>query len=383
MSEMSPRERVRLALDHQEPDRVPLALGGGPYGVVDDLYFKLIEYLDIGNPVAPFRRGHTISYLDDRLLKRLSIDTRYVWPATSPSSPTSPTEAPNIFLDGFGQPWQRSLPYYYPMKGILSEASSDHIDELVKWPDPTKPFWTAGVADRARMLRENSDYYVIARMVTSHGPFTTACGLRGTEQYMVDMALNHEFAHRLMDRVTDAIEGLLLGYLMACGKYIDMIELPGDDYASNVNLIVSPRMFKEYIKPALKRLVNVVKEYDSNIKVMLHSDGLVEDLLPEFIDLGVDAIHPLEPVEALDQVKIKDKYGKDLSFVGGIDISHVMPGSLKGVVKEVKLRIEQLAPGGGYILAPSNHLQADVPPENVVKLYKAATEFGSYPIRFG
>jgi len=380
MSEMTPRDRVRRALNHHEPDRVPLALGGGPYGVVDDLYFRLLEYLNLGDPVPPFRHGHTISYLDDRLLKRLGVDTRYVWPAVSPSSPVSPTETPGIFLDGYGQPWKRSLPYYYPMTGILSEASSDQIDDIVNWPDPSNPIWTTGVRERARSLHENSDYYIIARMVTSHGPYTTACGLRGMEQYMVDMAMNPEFAHALMERVTDALEGLLRNYLFACGEYIDMIELPGDDYASNVNLIVSPKMFREYIKPALRRLVHVVKAFNEGIKVMLHSDGLIEKLLPEFVDLGIDAIHPLEPVEAMDQVRIKDQYGEHLSFIGGIDISHAMPGSLNDVIDEVKLRIGQLAPGGGYILAPSNHLQADVPPENVVALYETAHRFGIYPI---
>jgi uroporphyrinogen decarboxylase len=382
MAEMTSRQRILTAINHQEADRVPVALGGGPYGLVDDLYFRLLQYFDLGAPVKPFRTGHNISYLDDRLFERLEIDTRYVWPGDSPSSPAKATEDPDLFLDGYGQPWRRALPYYYAVNGILAEASMDQIDEIVTWPVAADPRWSMGVQARAQTLKESTDYFIVARMVTSHGPYMTACNLRGTEQFLLDMALNPEYAETLLTRVTDAIIGLLLTYLQACGDAIDMMELPGDDYASNLNLIVSPKMFRQFIKPCLKRLVTTIKEYRSDIKVMLHSDGMIAKLIPDFIDLGIDVLHPLEPVVAQDQAKVKQEYGDQLAFLGSIDISHALPGSQAEVIAEVKKRIGTLAPGGGFILAPSNHLQADVPPENVVTLFNAAREYGGYPIRY-
>ena len=87
MTEMKPVERVRTALEHQEPDRVPTALWGGPYGLVDELYFKMLDYLGLGSPVQPFRAGHNISYMDDRLLDKLGTDTRYVWPGDFAQQP--------------------------------------------------------------------------------------------------------------------------------------------------------------------------------------------------------------------------------------------------------------------------------------------------------
>jgi uroporphyrinogen decarboxylase len=219
-------------------------------------------------------------------------------------------------------------------------------------------------------------------MVTSHGVFQTACDLRGTAEFMLDMATNEAFAFHLINRVTETINGLLKGYLGAAGDSIDMIELPGDDYASNENLLISPGMFRRYIKPALKQLVTTIKEHNPDLKIMLHSDGLIEKLLPEFIELGIDVLHPLEPVPTLDQAAIKTKYGNQLAFLGGIDISHAMPGSREDVIAEVKQRISQLAPGGGYILAPANHLQADVPVENVVTLFETARRNGTYPLKF-
>ncbi len=381
MADMTPRERVATALDHQEPDRVPTALGGGPYGIVDELYFKLLDVFDLGEPVEQFRTGHNITYLDDRVFERLGVDTRYVWPGASPSSPHTPTDDPNVFLDGYGQPWKQAFPYWYATDGILAGKGVDDIDALVHWPDPTDPRWTAGVRERARFLKEETDYYVIARMVTSHGPYMTSAHLRGTQNFLIDLGLNEDFVAALVERVTDSMAGMLRGYMEACGDYVDMVELPGDDYASNTNLIMSPRTFRKFFKPALARLVAVVKEARSDIKVMLHSDGLIQTLLPDFIELGVDAIHPLEPLEALDQAQVKAEYGDKLAFVGGIDISHAMPGSQGDVIDEVKRRIGQLAPGGGYILAPSNHLQSDVPPENVITLFEAARKYGQYPLK--
>lgn len=381
MTAMTPRERVLTALAHQEPDRVPVALGGGPYGLVDALYFRMLDHLGLGAPVAPFREGFNISYLDDRVLERLGVDFRYVWPGDTPNGPAERLAA-DRFRDGFGQEWIRAVPYYYAGEGVLAQAERvDDIDNRVRWPDPRDPRWTVGVAERARALHEAGEHFIAARMVTSYGPYQTCCNLRGTEQFLLDLALNETFAAHLIGRVTDTIAGLMGAYLAAGGRYFDLIELPGDDYAGNTNLLMSPKMFRKYFKPALQRLVRVVKEFRPETKVMLHSDGKIAALLPDLVEIGVDVVHPLEPLPGVDLAEIKRRFGGQLSFLGAIDISHAMPGTVDDVRREARRRIAGLAPGGGYILAPSNHLQEDVPPENVTALFAAAREFGRYPIR--
>ena len=381
-AKMTSRERVLTALAHEEPDTVPMALGGGPYGIVDDLYLSLVDFLNLDQPVPPFRAGHSISYMDDRLLEALGTDLRYCWPGLLPNSPVIPGEDENTFYDSYGQVWTRALPYYYAGDGLLREATGiDDIERLVRWPDLSNPRWMAGVAERARELSEQTDYFVVMRMVASHGPFQTACDLRGTENFLLDMSLIPRFAESLLEKVTSVIEGLLKLSMQAGGKYFDMIELPGDDYAGNTNTIMSPEMFRQFIKPCIQRLVKVVKEHNPDMKIMLHSDGAITKLLPDIIDLDVDVIHPLEPLPATDLIAVKEEYGEQVTFLGGIDISHAMPGSREDVISETKCRIAQLAPGGGYILAPSNHLQSDVPPENVVTLFETAKNFGRYPIQ--
>lgn len=381
MAQMTSYERVLTALNHQEPDRVPMAIGGGPYGIVDPLYFELLKHYGLGEPVAPFRSGHTINYMDDRVLEKLGSDIRYVWQNGSPTSPHYPTNDPEVFLDEFGQPWKQTYPYYSAVNGVLGEAKSvDDIDRLVHWPDARDPKWVVGVRERAKQLKEETDYFVCARMVMSHGIYQMACDLRNTDQFMMDMAMDKAFASAVLERLTDTIVGLTEGYMEAGGAYFDMIELPGDDYGANKNLVMSPRMFRSLIRPHLQRIVDTVRRYKPEIKILLHSDGMIAPLMEDLIEMGIDVVHPLEPLPAMDLPAIKEKYGDRLSFLGAIDISHAMPGSVEDVIAEAKLRISQLAPGGGYILAPANHMQADVPLENVIALYEAARKYGRYPI---
>lgn len=379
---MLPRERVHKALSFQEPDRVPVAIGGGPYGIVDELYFRLLHHLNLGAPVPPFRQGHNISYMDDRLLKLLRTDLRYVHPTLSPGSPIHPSGDSETMRDAFGQIWRRAFPYYHVEKGILAGINKiDQIDETVRWPEPKDARWFSGLPERAKELREGTDFWVVARMITSHGPYQMACDLRGTEQFMLDLVVNPDLATAILSRIGDSLCGFLEYYLLACGPWIDMIELPGDDYAGNENLIISPKMFRQFIQPVLQRMVATVRSINPDIKIMLHSDGAIEKLIPDLIMIGIDVVHPLEPLPVTEQSLIKRTYKDQISFLGGIDISHAMPGSVEDVREEVIRCIQELAQGGGYILAPSNHLQSDVAPENVVALVQFAHQYGSYPLR--
>lgn len=375
---MQPRERIITALAHKEPDRVPLALWGGPYGLVDPLYEALVSKLGLGQTLPTIREGHTVNHMDDRLLQALEVDTRYIWPGASPSSPTHISAADDLIYDDFGQPWKRTYPYYSATDGILKNAQAiDEIDEIVKWPDSDDPHWKRGVGARAKDL-EGSGFYIIGRMVVSHGPFQMACDLRSMENFMMDMIVSPDFAKALLDRVTTTICGLTRNYLQAAGGIMDMIELPGDDYAGNENLVFSPALFRQIIRPCIERMITCIRETQPDIKILLHSDGAVEKLIPDFIEMGVDVLHPLEPVAGMDPAKVKEKFGKNISFLGGIDISHAMPGNISDVRKDIERCIRDLAPGGGYILAPCNHLQADVPPENVLELYSYAKSLGIY-----
>src|SRR5690606_29245250 len=156
--------------------------------------------------------------------------------------------------------------------------------------------------------------------------------------------------------------------------------LPGDDFAGNNGPIISPKMYDTYFKAPYSRLIARIKARAPHVKVIYHSDGAIAPFLSRFVEIGADVVHPLEPLPATDMAAIKAEFGGQISFMGGIDIRKTMQGPEAGIVAEVKQRMGQLAAGGGYILAPANHLQADVPPRNLFRLYTAARVFGRYPL---
>ncbi len=376
---MNHRERVLTALAHQEPDRVPLALWGSAYGITDELYHNMLRVLGWA-PVPPFRRrgGHTVNYYDDRLLDLIDADIRHVWlGSTDLASP--PAEGG---MDAWGVPWRKAGSYLFPGDPPLAKAKLEDLEDY-PWPQAESLVRREELLERARYLHDKTDYAVAARAVASYGPFEQACHLRGTEQFMIDLLTDEGFVTTLIGKIVDVLYRWLEIYLDIIARYVDIVELPGDDYASQTAPLISPRLFDKYFKPCWQRLIQLVKQASPHAHVLFHSDGAVAPFIPALLEAGVDILHPLEPVPATDMGAVKREYGRRLSFLGGVDIKQAMTGSEEEIVAEVWRRIESLADGGGYILAPSNHLQPDVPPQNVIALFQAARAYGRYPLGEG
>ncbi|MCK4976357.1 MAG: hypothetical protein KAS36_05465, partial [Anaerolineales bacterium] len=215
------------------------------------------------------------------------------------------------------------------------------------------------------------------RAVDSYGPLEKSGQLRGYEKIMYDLVIEEDFIHVLVDKITDVLCRLLEIYLDTAGPYLDMIELPGDDYSAQ-NPIISPVMFDKYFAAAWRRMIGLVREAAPHCKILFHSDGKMDPFLGRLVDLGVDVYHGVEPMPEVDMAQLKRDYGERICFWGAIDLKQAMRGEVVEVETEVRERIHVLAPGGGYVLSPSNHLQSDVPAENVVALFRAAREFGAY-----
>jgi len=374
---MTSRERVLTALHHQEPDRVPTALWGSYYTLWDETYFNLLKHLGMTAPVEPFRRlrGHNSNYYDDRILNYLDTDIRYVWLGfTDLGGPQ-----PGTGVDAWGVRWERRGPYMSAVEHPLANATVEDLEDYA-WPNVERLIRVDELRTRLRTLQNVGKYAIAARAVCSYGPFEQAQAMRGRVQFLMDLIDNPEFVQRIMQKVTQIIKHLTEIYLDIAGDVIDLMEIPGDDYGGTNNLLISPQAFNRYIKPNLYEIVQLVKSYRKDIAVVFHSDGAVAPLLESFIELGIDVFHPLEPLPANDHDAIKATFGDRLTFLGAIDIKKAMPGSVDDVEAEVRRRIHSLGKGGGYIIAPANHLQHDVPAENIVALYQAAKRYGSYPI---
>ncbi len=212
--------------------------------------------------------------------------------------------------------------------------------------------------------------------------FEQAQLLRGLERWLLDLAADPEFAHALMRKLTDLMIGGLIPYLAEVGPYIDLITF-SDDLGSQRAPLISPKMYRRMVKPYQAELLAAIKAH-SRARIFFHSCGDVYPLIGDFVEIGVDVLNPVQVSAGAmaDTARLKREFGRRITFCGGIDTQWALPhGSPEDVRAEVRRRIADLAPGGGYILAAVHCIQPDVPPENVLAMFDEAREAGQYPIR--
>jgi len=208
-----------------------------------------------------------------------------------------------------------------------------------------------------------------------------AGSLRGHQNFYYDMGADPQYAGVLLDRITDFFEAFYRGALTAAGELIDVVFF-GDDYGTQSGMFVSPRMWRALVKPRLRRLIRTIKGL-AGVRFMLHSCGAIAPILEDLVEIGVDMLNPVQPsAYGMEPAEVKRRLGQCLVLHGAIDQQGVLPhGAPADVVREVRARMRELAPGGGYVLAVSPNIQADVLPENILALYDTAQEAGKYPIQ--
>ncbi|WP_420641217.1 uroporphyrinogen decarboxylase family protein [Candidatus Leptofilum sp.] len=375
---MTPKERVLMAVAHQEPDRVPLALWGSWYGVTDKLYFNILDSLG-WEAVAPFRPGkfHSVNYYDDRLLEQLHIDVRHVDPGTISAYSKVRAEG----TDALGIKWDTSGLYRTACEHPVEHFTVEQIMEF-PMPNADELIDQDQILERVKTIKSlGEEYAVVGRAVASYGFFEMSQSMRKHEQLFIDLALAPDIVFALLERLYDFYAAMIVRFLDIAGASIDILELPGDDFAGNSGPIISTKMFDKFYKQAYARIIHLVKEHSPHIKVIYHSDGAMTAFLSRLIEIGADIFHSAEPLPAWNLGEMKTQYGDHITFMGGIDIKDALPGSKQEVIAEVKNRLAEMGSGGGYILAPSNHVQWDVPPENVFTLYESARKYGRYPLQ--
>ncbi len=375
---MTHRDRVLTALAHKEPDRVPMDLGGSAYSINDAHYFKLKNYLGIEGDVEPYRHGHTGNYYDERILEALDIDCRHVG-LRSPSDFKIQMDSEGRFKDEWGIPQIRTGVYMSVIGHPLAGAEASDLDAY-PWPDPYASGRTAGLREKALHYRQNTDFALVARAPVSVGLFEIGCFLRGTDIFLMDLVANKPFAHKLLGKISEVFLGLLDVYMDAICDLVDIVTW-GEDLAHQTGLFFSLNTYREMFKSHHTELFNLVKRKAPRAKVMFHCCGAARPLVPDLAEAGADIIQSLQPLAAgMNSFDLKRAFGERVSFQGGIDVQRAMIGTLVDVEEELKCRLRAFAPGGGYILATSNNVQEDIPPENLVHLFRCAREWGRYPI---
>ena len=382
MADMTPRERVMAALRHEEPDRVPLDIGGGnSTSLLVETYENLKQYMGISAPTRIASKAFRIASLDDETMVRLGSDLRPVR-LKPPKNWTPPPSEPGTFIDLWGIKWRRAdYPggYYWEMcEHPLANATISDLDSY-PWPDPDDSGWFEGLAEEVRDLYENTPYALMGDFGFK-GFWEIGYFLRGLEQSLIDIIRNQEFWHAYMEKMLELNCTFAKKFLEITGPYLAVLRT-ADDLATQNSLMMSPKTYRKMIKPYQRRLNEVIKQY-TDATIFYHSCGNVTDLVGDLIEVGFEALNPVQVSAIPDPAGLKAKYGNQLSFWGAIDTQHILPhGTPEDVREEVKLRIRQLGRGGGYIAAGVHNLNPDVPPENIIAMSEAVREFGKYPIQ--
>ena len=375
------RERFLKSLNHQEPDRVPIDLGSVGGGITDVAYSRVKEYLGIkGDGGTTYTTTLTVSQFDERVLQALNVDVRRVGLRGSKRRPGRVEQPDGSWADEWGIFYRKAGYYNQIVKNPLRNAA---VADLARhpWPDPGDPSLVEGLAAQARTLYEGTDFAISAKSV-SGGIFQTCCRLRSMEQFLMDMLTDKPFALELLARVEDSVLGLTDALLTAAGPYVQMVETQ-DDLGTQRAPLISPALYREMIQPCHAHLSALIKKKtDGKARVFLHSDGSIFDVLPDVIDAGIEVLNPLQPHAAkMDPKGLKAAFGDKLVFHGGLDQQQTIPFGTPGeAAADVRRVIRALAPKGGYMFAPCHNLQPDVPPENILAIYRAAAEYGVYPI---
>jgi uroporphyrinogen decarboxylase len=379
---MNSRERVLTALDHKEPDKVPIDLASTTVTSITYIaYEQLREYLGMEPDPDP-RISHihqgTVYPMED-LFQHYEADFRTVFMKKSPRGFVAKETPDGSFYDEYNILWKKLAYDYSPVEPPLADSTVEDLDKAT-WPDPYDPERVEGLREEARALYENTDYAIVADIMC-RGPFELAVKLRGYEQFLMDLHLDRKFAMALLDKITETVIALWDVYLGAVGDYVQVV-CQGDDIGMQTGLFISPKMYRQFIKPCHQRIYDIIHSR-TEAKVFVHSCGSIYDIIPDLIEIGVDILNPLQYGAAkMDRARLKKEFGQDLCFWGGgIDVQQVLPNaSLDEIEEEVQRTIEIMAPGGGYVFVPTHNIQPDVTPDRVHKVYETALKHRRYPI---
>lgn len=379
---MNRRTAFTELTNHQAPERILVDFGKHIGSFHINAYEQIKAHLGIQSETKILDRMAQNVVLDEEVCQRLGIDFRWVIPNWVGVREVEVNGEPG-YIDMWQTPhkWTDVGQYYAIHASPFNQETLTVEDiESFEWPDPFNPAMFTGLKEQAQAWFENTDYVVGADGIKV-GILQTASQLRGYDKLFLDFALNPEMAHTLLDRVSSIINEMYRQYLQVVGPYVQVVVIT-DDQGTQNSLMVSPKMFRQFIKPRLKSLIDTIKA-TADVRVLMHCDGAILKLIPDLIEIGVDILNPIQTVvKGLEDTRaLKAQFGDQICFHGAIDVQQVMvKASVNEIRQEVKQRIRDLGPDGGFIIAPCHNINVDIPIENSLAMFAAAHEFGKYTL---
>ncbi len=378
--QMTSRQRVLAAASHQEADRIPMDFGGRVSTLHAYAQRELKKHLGLEGGEETIRGYMTYTVEPDpRLVERFGRDTTPFYPNPGSGYEFRIDPATNSYRDEWGVGYRMPADGYYydPFDFPLADAETPADLDRFPWPDPRDPNRMRGVAEEIKATRAAGQKAIMLGAPTL-GLWLLPQFLRGMERALTDLALDRGLAEGLAERITQWYEEYWDSALAEVGPYVDFVHMEGDLGDQNGPLF-SPRVFREIYKPRLRRVVDAIKRHTS-ARIWLHSCGSVYWAIPDLIDAGVEVLNPVQVNAAeMDSARLKREFGKDITFWGGGCSPVVLQfGSPADVEAEVRHRIADFGPGGGFVFASVHNIQANVPPANIVAMFEAAHRYGAY-----
>ncbi len=353
---LSGKDRIRLALQHQETDRIPIAMVCS--GINEPARREFDDYL---------KREKNINmqeYLDSFIDIQMVVPD-YIGPILLSGEDIWGVKRKAV---SYGSGSYNEIAYH-----PLADVKTANDLQNYNWPIP-ELFHYSMLAEKAKAIQQKKEQCL---MIANANIFETSWFMRGFEQIFMDMATNPELVHAIFERVTDFFIEYYRNILSAAQGMIDLC-FTADDIAGQNGLLMSIDMYKQFIKPYHVRLNTVIHEFDA--QVIYHTDGAVMDAVPELIDMGIDVLQALQfDAKGMDPAELKEKYAHKLCFQGGVSVQKTLPfRNTKDVREEVEQLILTLGRNGGYILGPSHAIQAGTPPENIFTMFETALHYYPY-----
>lgn len=386
--DMTSRERILTTVNHREPDKVPIDLGGTICTTISaTANEKLKKFLNIS------RKGEITTHpmMDvvlplQEILELFETDCRTVRLKGSSDesdnveekggySQLSLSDKPqgHIIIDEFGTKWKKCGYDYSPVGYPLYNAEISDLYNFA-FPDPYNPGRTKGIRKEAIDLHNNTDFAVIADIMCG-GPYENSLWIRGFDKFPIDLLSNKKFTIELLDKITEFDIGLWDAQLSEIGSYVDIV-CQGDDLGMQSNLQISPEIYRKFIKPCHKRLFSFIHS-KTKAKMWFHSCGSIYDIIPDLIEVGVEILNPVQwTAKNMELKRLKKEFGKDITFWGGgFNVQKIPFMTIDEIRESVKEAIYTMAPGGGYVFAGTHNILSETEGKSIYTIFMAAKEF--------
>ncbi len=376
---MTGRDCVRTALNHEEPERLPVDFGGRHTTIHTNAHQNLKRYLGLEGGEEIFRQFwlQTVE-VDPRITELLGGDVA-AFCTNTPASWSLEIDEQGIFFDEWGASYRMPENGYYYDYHTHPLAAAKTLEDLDQypWPDPLDPSRYQGLKD-AVMLADQQNQQAIMLTIAPAGSWEHTWTLRGPEQAMMDLILNRDLYEEILDRTVNFQIQQWTEALKLVGGMVDVVSM-SDDFGTQTGPMVSQDLYRSIFKPRLVRVIENIKKY-TDASIYMHTDGSVYDFLPDMIEAGVEVINPVQKeCRNMEPARLKKEFGDQLVFWGASVVTRNLEfGSPEEIRREARESIKILAPGGGYVYGPIHNVQPLVPPENIVALLEAARDINPF-----